>query len=380
MKKKIGKFYDILTTEGSNEATIFLYGYIGEEWEYADGDWQKSGVTDVDFVKELDRLAAQYSIINIRINSFGGEIFHGMAIVNAMQRCTAEIHTYIDGLAASMAGAIWLAGKHRHMAKNALLMLHAGSNMCWGNAQDMREMAGILDQFTQTIVLGIAESTGTPAEEINSKYFADYKDHWLTHTEVSAESNWITDPEDYAAALDAAPADLKAMNYHQLVAFFKEKESPKGQTIMQQLRAVFAELKASLIPPAPAPAIPSPTNTTDMNFDEFKTSLADGTLQLADVTAHLATVTDAAPAGGGDDDAESPLQRELRETRAEMAALKAEFTAFAKAPGAGKSTPGAPDQGLPTDDASPKDNTLNDFNTTMATAAKAGENPIKRRL
>jgi ATP-dependent Clp protease, protease subunit len=368
MKKKIGKFYDIMTTEGSTEATIFLYGFIGEEYSVGADGWEMTGNTDMSFIREIESLSEQYSVINVRINSWGGEIYHGLAMISAMQRCKAEVHTYIDGLAASMAGVIWLAGKKRHMAKNAMLMLHAGINVCYGNGKEMRETADILDQFTKTMILAIAESTGQTAEEINSKYFADYEDHWLTHDEVSAETGWLFSPEDYAAAA-AIPDDITNMTYHQIVAHFKEKDDPKGQSIMQQVKAAFAELKAVFTPP-PA-AIQSPNNIQEMTIEDFKNSLTDGTLSPDDVKAHLASLETPATVAivAPDDSAEK-----LSALEAKYAALEAKFVAFAAAPGAGKSAPQMPDEDHPVADGQLTEKQRYEAaNKKLAAAADAGE-------
>ena len=330
-----------MTQEGSTDATILVYGYIGEEYSYGANGWEMTGNTDTDFIKEIDRLSESYSRINVRINSPGGEVYHGLPIISAMQRCKAEVHTYIDGMACSMAGVIWLAGKHRHMAKNGMLMLHAGSNICWGNAKDMRETADVLDQFTKTLAMAIADSTGQPLEDIMGKYFSDYADHWLTHEDVAA-TGWITDAEEYTAADDAMPKAAATMSYKDLIAFFKEKETPKGQSIMEQVKSAFAELRAAIIPPTPTPVIQSPTNNQDMTLEEFKAALADNTLKLDDVTAHLASLTPA-PVALAEDAAIASL-------KAELAALRAEVKAFGEAPAAQRSTPGLPETDLPVDD------------------------------
>lgn len=368
MKKKVGKFYDIMTQEDSNEATVFLYGYIGEEYSIGANGWELSGNTDTDFIKELDRLSAQYARINVRINSYGGEIYHGMPIISAMQRCKAEVHTYIDGLAASMAGVIWLCGKHRHMAKNAMLMLHAGSNICWGNAKDMREVAGVLDQFTKTMAIAIAESTAQSVDDIQKKYFSDYADHWLTHDEVAAESGWITDSEEYSAE-NEMPKAISTMKYHDLVAYFKEKDAPKErESIMQQVKSLFSDFTAAFTPPKAA--IQSQPNTHDMTIEEFKASLKDGTLALDDVKEHLSSIATAATPQPEEDEDEAAI----KELKAMVATLTQKVEAFAAAPGAGKANPGFPEADHATADGSPTAQQRYDkANKEMAAAAETGE-------
>lgn len=361
--KKQPQYFNILTTEGSDEATILLYGYIGEwiGWDEEKG-WVEKGVTDIAFVQELERLAAKYNTIHVRINSPGGEIFHGSAIVTAIRKCEADVHTWIDGVAASMAGVIWMAGKKRHMAKNAMLMIHSASGICWGNAGDMREMADTLDAFDQSLITSCADSLGMSEEDMRKKYF-DGKDHWLTWNEVDA-AGWLSAPDDYKTAAEP-PKDITAMSYRDLVAFFeKEKhpQAPQAQGFLQRLRAFFEESFGG------EHSQSSPINTLDMNFDDFKKSIEAKTLDIEAVKAFLAEQTPPAPVT-----AAAPEVAELRnDLDAALAAnanlaeqlkeLTATVAAWGKTPGASKSTPGMPDNDLPTPD---------DQDTPAARLAKA---------
>lgn len=348
MKKQNRKYYDILTTEGAAEATILLYGYIGDwvGWDDEKG-WTQKGVTDVDFVQELERLAAKYATIHVRINSPGGEIFHGSAIVTAIRNCAVDVHTWIDGVAASMAGVIWMAGKKRHMAKNGMLMIHSASGICWGNAADMREMADTLDAFDQSLVSAAADATGMSEEDMKKKYF-DGKDHWLTWNDVNAEG-WLsaTDDDDYKAA-DKMPDDITHMNYRDLVAWFeKEKEKhPQAQEpgFLQKVRAFFEETAALF---GGNNSQPSPINTLEMNLEDFKKSIEDKTLDIEAVKAYLAEQSEppATPPA-----AEPAPNAELETLRAEVAKLAALVAEYGKQPGSSKSAPGVPDADLPTAD------------------------------
>lgn len=370
----------IMTSEDSNEATIFLYGYIGEEWEFNGSDWTIGGNTDTEFVQELLRLEAKYSLINVRINSYGGDMMHGNAIISAMKRSKAEIHTYNDGIAASMAGAIWLCGQKRHMATNAMLMLHAGSNIVWGNAQDMREMADVLDQFTKTMVISISENTGQSEEEINKKFFSDYKDHFLTYSDVAAEPGFLTEKADNYTGEGLQLPAASMNSYRDMVLYLQEKNKPT-QSFLQQIRAAFAEVVAA-IKPGEQPVIHSPTNINDMKFDDFKTSLADGSLKIEEVQAHLSTI---APPTAATDPEETEEEETAPEVNAQIQQLNdlvkdltQKVEAFGAMQAASKSQPGLPSGDPPTGDDS-RVSALNDFNTTVAAAAKEETNPFQRR-
>lgn len=363
MKNHLAKntYYNVMTpAEGDTEATILIYNYIGEWWTWdPEQGYQQTGTTDIGFVTELEDLAKKYNVIHVRINCLGGEIFHGNAIVNAIRNCPVEVHTWNDGVCASMAAIIWMAGKKRHMAKNAMLMLHSASNICWGNSRDMREMADVLDQFDNSLIIGAADSLGIAEDDLRSKYF-DGKDHWLSFNDVT-DLGWSSTDDNYPSA-NPLPTN-KALNYRELLAAYEQKvlagqsPSPKNEPadqpgLIAQFKSWLDEAKAVFGGSNPSQPS-SPTQEEDMNISEFKASLADGTLNLDDVKAHLESLTPATtPAAtgepGGDDDEESfvALRTELEETKAQLMALATQFKAFGAKPGEARSTPG-----LPTDDA-----------------------------
>ena len=155
-----------------------MYGVVGQ----VSGFWDQEieDITAMAVINALNELSAKNDIIQFRINSPGGSIFEGEAIVNAIQNSSAEVHTYNDGVAASMASTIWLAGHKRFMGRNATLMIHAPMNFVFGNAVEMREMADVLDKFTEASAESIAALTDLSAEDAQSRFFQDGKDHWMS--------------------------------------------------------------------------------------------------------------------------------------------------------------------------------------------------------
>lgn len=100
------------TTCDSSSVTMRLYGTIGDK---VDGDY---------FAQELSSLARDYELVNLRINSPGGDVMSGMSIVSAMLSVDTPINVYIDGVAASMAAVIAVCGDRVYMADYAKLMIH----------------------------------------------------------------------------------------------------------------------------------------------------------------------------------------------------------------------------------------------------------------
>jgi len=115
---KGNEYFRVMTdTSEPGAADVYLYGYIGQEkwWD----DDPTEALTDLAVVKAIKDLEKSYSRINIRINSPGGSVMHGDPIISAIRNSTADIHTYNDGMAASMAFDIWVAGKNRHARRTA---------------------------------------------------------------------------------------------------------------------------------------------------------------------------------------------------------------------------------------------------------------------
>lgn len=172
------KYYYVQNKAGES-VDIMIYGIIGDSW-------YEESVTARQFIADLKALEKDFTRINVRINSPGGSVFDGLPIFNALRSSTVDIHTYNDGLCASMAGLILLSGKTVHTADNALLMLHSPMSGCQGNASDIQQVLDMLDKVQDSLIACITNRKGMTAEDIKAKYF-DYKDHWLNADEAKAE-------------------------------------------------------------------------------------------------------------------------------------------------------------------------------------------------
>lgn len=173
MKK--GFFNVILPRKELAAVSILLYGDIGQNGQ--------DPVDSAAVVTEIKDLSSRYKNIDVRINSMGGEVYAGLAIFNALKESDANIHIYIDGVAASMAGVIALCGKPLHMSRYSRLMLHSVSGGVSGSSQYIRAYADQIDALTNTLVDIVAERAGMSADEVRAKWF-EGSDHWISAQEA----------------------------------------------------------------------------------------------------------------------------------------------------------------------------------------------------
>ncbi len=147
--RKVGSIE--IRNQTEEEADLCFFGDINSE---SLGEWKKyypedKAPSDVqDFLDQLKNV----SRINVHINSGGGSVFGGIAIYNILLRYNAEITVYVEGLAASIASVIAMAGDKIVIPRNAQMMVHKPSGMVWGNADEMRKEAEILDGCQKVIL------------------------------------------------------------------------------------------------------------------------------------------------------------------------------------------------------------------------------------
>lgn len=189
----------------SDDAEILIYDDIGaSSW----GD----GVTAKQFVRDLSALDAK--TLTVRINSAGGDVFEGLAIHHAIRRHKATVTTEIDGLAASIASIIALAGDEVRMSDNAFFMIHDPWGMGVGNAKEMRELADLLDKVGGSLANVYAEKTGRDVTEVQDWMTAET---WFNADEALAAGfvDKLVKGKKIAARADLtgfrnAPSALKA--------------------------------------------------------------------------------------------------------------------------------------------------------------------------
>lgn len=143
-----------------SSADVYVYDEIGY--------W---GTSAKDFAAQLVDL--DVDLIRLHINSPGGNAWDGVAIMNALRRHRARVEVTVDGLAASAASLIAMAGDHIVMSRSATLMIHDAAGLTVGTATAMRETADILDKLSDSYADTYAKRGGGTRDEWRTRMRAE---------------------------------------------------------------------------------------------------------------------------------------------------------------------------------------------------------------
>lgn len=159
---------------------IYIYEAIGEGWF--------GGITAKSFSDSMRELGA-VAALDIYINSSGGSVFDGIAIYNQIKRhAAAEKIVHVDGIAASIASIIAMAGTEIRIADNGTIMIHDPWGMAIGTADAMRKYADSLDLVRGTLLDTYVARTGGDKDQI-SDWMAD--ETWMT-ADMAVERGFAT--------------------------------------------------------------------------------------------------------------------------------------------------------------------------------------------
>lgn len=164
--------YYALETNGK-EADIYIFGDI-TSWE-----WLESDVSSYTLSKELQSL--DVDVINVHINSYGGEVAEGLAIYNTLRNHKAKVKTYCDGFACSAASVVFMAGDERIMSNASLLMIHNAWCYAAGNANQLRKSADDLEIITQASINAYMQHINITEERLKELLDAET---WLLPSEA----------------------------------------------------------------------------------------------------------------------------------------------------------------------------------------------------
>jgi ATP-dependent Clp endopeptidase proteolytic subunit ClpP len=219
---------------------ILIYGIVGDEWDALDAKTL------------VPRISAGDDDLDVRINSPGGYVMEGLAIFNALGREKAKgrkVTTHIDGLAASMASVLAMAGDEILMADNALMMIHPPWDVAIGDAVELRAAADKLDLLRDQLVRIYSAQTGIDAETLVKMLDAET---WLT-SEQALEQKFVT---QVVEASSAAACDVTAFGFRRapktsrisaMATIGKPKAAPPAPPAPQEKMMNFYTTRAALV-------------------------------------------------------------------------------------------------------------------------------------
>lgn len=169
MQTKFWKWKDSVSSEGSE---LLLEGVIAEE------TWWGDEVTPKAFRDELNSKSGD---ITVSLNSQGGDVFAGVSIYNSLKDYKGNVTVKVNGLAASIASVIAMAGDTIIMAPGSMMMVHSPWTFAAGNSDELKKTAGVLDSIEASLVPIYSSRTGMSEEEVIALLKAET---WMTPQEA----------------------------------------------------------------------------------------------------------------------------------------------------------------------------------------------------
>jgi ATP-dependent protease ClpP protease subunit len=145
--------FELRNADGADDtaAELMIYSEIG-------GGESGYGLTAAAFAEQLATVTAKN--LTVRLNSGGGSVWDGLAIANLLRSHQARVKVMVDGIAASIASVIMLAGDEIEIGRQAQVMVHDAIGLTLGNPADHREMADLLDQQSDNIAAAYRDRAG----------------------------------------------------------------------------------------------------------------------------------------------------------------------------------------------------------------------------
>lgn len=238
-----------------SRAELYIYDDIG-------GDMFGDGITAKDVAEAMKGLG-NASELNVFINSYGGSVFQGLAIFNILRRQPAHITTHVDGIAASAASVIAMAGDEIRMAANGFLMIHNAWGIAAGDGDALRRAAQDVDLATESIAQTYASRRNADIDRVRE---------WM------AAETWFNAEQAVKAGLVDGIVDE-----NRIAAFVRPSERFPFRHVPEALCNA-ADPKDR---PAPAPDDPEPAPIETPQLQKRAASLAALAMTAKQIRQHL---------------------------------------------------------------------------------------------
>lgn len=153
---RVNRLSNEADAESSAVTEILLYDEIGYD------PWFGTGVAAKTIVETLNDSTGD---VHLRINSPGGDVFEGIAMMNALRRYDGKVTAFVDGLAASAASIVAMGADEVVMSRQSELMIHDAWGIAIGNAEDMDTMAADLNRASDNLAAAYSDKAGGPVSQ-----------------------------------------------------------------------------------------------------------------------------------------------------------------------------------------------------------------------
>lgn len=197
---------------------ILVYGQIGRSW------WDDDAVGAIDVAAAIKE-AGEFDAVQLRINSPGGSCFDGVTIYNLLRSLGKPVTVFIDGMAASAASVIAMAGDTIHVGEGAMLMIHNAAWGVMGDARVLRKAADDIEKISNTVAQIYVSRTGQSAEAVAAMMDAET---WLNGTEAVEKgfaTDLVTEEAGSAAAAKALAAQFNLKPFRNVPAALKSAKA-----------------------------------------------------------------------------------------------------------------------------------------------------------
>ena len=216
-------WYKIVNEE--KKTKIYIYDAIG-----------KYEVSAQKFIQELEKSKDR---IELHLNSPGGAVFEGFAIYNAIKQSEKTVDVYIDGLAASIASVIAMAGDKIYIAKNATIMIHNVSAGAHGEKKELEKTIKVMKQLEEQIQNIYVERTGLPKKEIQEMMDTET---WMT-AKVAVEKGFADEVIE-TNAKNTTIWNLANYDYRNIPKNIQEESMDELEKVKNELKDVKTQFEA----------------------------------------------------------------------------------------------------------------------------------------
>jgi ATP-dependent Clp protease protease subunit len=188
-----------IQNKSNGVAEMFLYGAVGDD------AWDGSAVSAVKFSDELKKLPKDTKEIQLRINSPGGSVFDGLTIYERLKQHSAKVVVFIDGVAASIASIIAMAGDEIHIGEGSFLMIHKPHTFAWGNDLELERTIEVLQKIEDQMIGIYSRKTGLSRAQLSNMLM---QDTWIK-SEEAKDMGFVTNVIESSSQLQVAASMLK---------------------------------------------------------------------------------------------------------------------------------------------------------------------------